>query len=214
MTEKVLQLSALPENEILFLLGDSNPEAGILSTVREITAEALSITRIRYLFEIFDAELLSDTAISIGGVTFSTGKTITPFLKGMTSAAVFVSTAGQEFDQYIRQLKAEGDIFREYIADAVGTVIAETAVSHFVSEIKGSCSIPYTPGYCSWDVSEQQLLFSLLPKNPCGVILSDTSLMSPIKSVSGFVAIGENIVPQKMRCNICPNTRCYNHGRR
>jgi cobalamin-dependent methionine synthase I len=73
----------------------------------------------------------------------------------------------------------------------------------------GTLSMPYSPGYCNWDIREQHLLFSLFPERPCGVILSETSLMAPEKSVSGFFALGEKLQRQPYHCQICKNSKCY-----
>ena len=70
-------------------------------------------------------------------------------------------------------------------------------------------SHPYSPGYCGWHVTQQQLLFSCLPEFPCGVRLSDSSLMSPIKSVSGIIAYGPCIVKRKYGCELCGKADCY-----
>jgi hypothetical protein len=41
-------------------------------------------------------------------------------------------------------------------------------------------------------VAEQHKLFSLLPPGICGITLSDSALMHPIKSVSGITGIGKH----------------------
>ena len=51
--------------------------------------------------------------------------------------------------------------------------------------------------------------FSCLPEFPCGVRLSDSSLMSPIKSVSGIIAYGPCIVKRKYGCELCGKADCY-----
>ena len=67
----------------------------------------------------------------------------------------------------------------------------------------------YSPGYCGWDVSEQRLLFSLLPQGFCGVQLLPSCLMLPLKSVSTVVAIGPDVTYEPYRCNICRKRDCY-----
>ena len=92
-------------------------------------------------------------------------------------------------------LKKQDNIVKEYVADSVGSVIAERCVTLLGKELDKECefrhSLPYSPGYCGWDIREQQKLFSLFPPQPCGITLSDSFLMSPVKSVSGFFRIRE-----------------------
>jgi len=66
----------------------------------------------------------------------------------------------------------------------------------------------FSPGYCTWDVSEQHKLFQLLPKEFCGVSLSDSALMQPIKSISGFIGIGKNITYNHYKCKFCTQKNC------
>ena len=66
----------------------------------------------------------------------------------------------------------------------------------------------FSPGYCEWSVAEQQELFALLPENFCGVSLSESSLMWPIKSVSGMVAIGSDMEHKGYQCYWCTDKDC------
>ncbi|KAB2838638.1 MAG: hypothetical protein F9K45_11080, partial [Melioribacteraceae bacterium] len=66
----------------------------------------------------------------------------------------------------------------------------------------------YSPGYCNWKVNEQHLLFSLLPKNFCGIKLTDSALMLPIKSISGIIGIGEKVKYSEYSCNECNIKDC------
>ncbi|MCK7538940.1 MAG: hypothetical protein MZV63_52410 [Marinilabiliales bacterium] len=43
----------------------------------------------------------------------------------------------------------------------------------------------FSPGYCGWDVAEQHKLFSFFKDNFCGITLTESALMNPVKSVSG-----------------------------
>ncbi|MCF0209200.1 MAG: methionine synthase, partial [Bacteroidaceae bacterium] len=68
----------------------------------------------------------------------------------------------------------------------------------------------FSPGYCGWHVREQKLLFSTFPlAEPCGVKLTDSCLMLPIKSVSGVIGIGENVRKLEYTCGLCDYANCY-----
>jgi cobalamin-dependent methionine synthase I len=147
----------------------------------------------------------------MAGKTFTPEGIICSYLKGMTHALLFIGSAGWEFDRAKEALKSEDDIVSDFIADSIGTVLAEVTVSRIEQDYDGAgtLSMPYSPGYCNWDIREQHLLFSLFPERPCGVILSETSLMAPEKSVSGFFALGEKLQRQPYHCQICKNSKCY-----
>ena len=67
----------------------------------------------------------------------------------------------------------------------------------------------FSPGYCGWHVSQQQLLFPLFQGHTCGVRLTDSSLMLPIKSVSGIVGLGSQVSRQPYTCTLCNFPQCF-----
>lgn len=215
MVERAFTISPeeLPEKEVWFAMGykDSVPEQRVRDLVCEMRERLVPKATIRYMYQIVEAEKLSPLQVRMAGKLFTPERIICSYLKGMTHALLFVGTAGREYDAALKEIKKEGDIVAEFIADSIGTVLAEMSVARIEKDYDGkeNFSMPYSPGYCNWNIKEQQILFSLFPENPCGIILSETSLMSPEKSVSGFFALGETLIKQPYHCQICKNTRCY-----
>ena len=208
-----IEPAQLPEKDIWFAMGykDSVPEQRVRDLVCEMRERLVPKATIRYMYQIVEAEKLSPLQVRMAGKLFTPERIICSYLKGMTHALLFVGTAGREYDAALKEIKKEGDIVAEFIADSIGTVLAEMSVARIEKDYDGkeNLSMPYSPGYCNWNIKEQQILFSLFPENPCGIILSETSLMSPEKSVSGFFALGETLIKQPYHCQICKNTRCY-----
>ena len=215
MVERAFQISPgdLPEKEVWFAMGyrDNVPEERIRDMVRELIDELVPKATLRYTYQVVEAEKLSPRQVRFAGKTFTPEGIICSYLKGMTHALLFIGSAGWEFDKAKEALKASDDIVADYIADSIGTVLAEMTVAQIEKDYDGvqTISMPYSPGYCNWDIREQHLLFSLFPDRPCGVILSESSLMTPEKSVSGFFALGETLQRQPYHCEICKNKRCY-----
>lgn len=189
----------------------SVPDERVRELSESLIARLVPKARMRYMYRMTDAERLPGRRVSLDGFIFNPGGIICSYLDGMTHACVFVATAGQEFADGLRALASEDDIVADYIADSIGTVLAELAVSRLESDLglELNLSLPYSPGYCGWDISEQQILFPMFPPEPCGIKLSDSSLMTPEKSISGFFALGENLRRQPYHCDICQNKKCY-----
>jgi hypothetical protein len=167
-------------------------------------------------YAIYPGETVDSKTIRIGETVLKVGTVIRRYLENTTYFAVFIATAGAEFDAYLQQLRNEGDVVSEFIADAIGSEIAESAalkVCDLVRNegIKNGLAITksYSPGHCSWHVSEQKLIFNLLPENPCGVILNDSCLMHPVKSISGIIGLGPHVVESPDNCEICTMQKCY-----
>ena len=202
-------------HEVFVLLGYKNtvPDEGILLLIDKIYAEIDTICKPQYIYEVYNATACDNVSIKINDKTFITGKIITHYLYGMEKCCVFATTAGKEYETYKKQYREKGEILEEFIADAIGSIIAEACVNSIARELTAmsdnDCTYPYSPGYCNWKLTEQRLLFSLLPDTPCGIALTESCLMIPIKSTSGIIGIGRNIKRKAYSCNICEMKNCY-----
>ena len=152
---------------------------------------------------------------SLEGELFSAGKQVVINLKDSEKIALYACTAGPEISQRSHDLMKSGDLLEGYVCDIVGSLLVEEAMSLIHSRLikeleeKGlSSTNRYCPGYCKWDVAEQHKLFSLLPEGFCGIKLSASALMNPIKSVSGVFGIGKKVKFQKYTCDACSNINC------
>jgi hypothetical protein len=196
--------------------GDQTPDDHILQMIEQIIAHAGSICSPRAGFGIFTGKFVGKDFLEINQASIKIGRVIAKYFNAATHFAPFVASVGIEFDQYLHHFRAEGDLVNEFLADAVGSEIAEATVryvtdriSEQASELGFSVTHPYSPGYCSWHVREQQALFSLLPNEPCGIKLNNSSLMFPVKSVSGMIGLGTEIKETPYACEICGLQTCY-----
>lgn len=208
-----LKAEELSRESVWFAMGYKGavPEQRIQEMADDVISKLVPGTVVRYMYRMVPSSKLSPSAISLNGAEFRPGAIIGSYLDGMTDACIFVATAGWEFDTKLREINAEGDIVTDFIADSIGTVLAELAVDRLGQSLMPdlNLSMPYSPGYCGWDIREQHILFSLFPDKPCGIRLTESSLMQPEKSVSGFFAMGEKLHRQPYHCEICKNSKCY-----
>ena len=147
---------------------------------------------------------------------FQMGRIIERQLRDSEAFALFVCTAGIEYEDFQQRLKMEGDLVRVFIADALGSVIAEHCADRMEETLQASIdklhwhhTNRFSPGYCGWHVSQQQMLFPLFDGHTCGVSLTDSSLMLPIKSVSGIIGLGEKVRKMDYTCGLCDFKQCY-----
>ena len=147
---------------------------------------------------------------------FEMGNIILRQLRGSEAFALFICTSGLEFETYQHRLKEQGDMVRVFIADALGSVIAEKcadqmekALQESIDKLGWKQTNRFSPGYCGWHVSQQQLLFPLFQGHTCGVKLTDSSLMIPIKSVSGIIGLGKKVRKLEYTCGLCDFKQCY-----
>ena len=154
--------------------------------------------------------------IAIGGIHFQTGKIIHNMLKNSDTYAFFLVTVGPDPEKLARDLLANGEFLEGYITDLVASALVDSVADQVHEAIRNvafsralKVTNRYSPGYCSWDVAEQQKLFKLFPDNTCGITLSESSLMSPVKSISGIVGMGPDVKFNEYTCEICPMKTCH-----
>ena len=209
---------SIPPSGILPMLGTPQEELDSFteSLIMEYTDRCRSVMEPRGGYARFEVVIPSSgEEIEIQGHRFSTGKVVRNMLRDADEFALFVTTAGPGPEKLAKDLIKQGMYLEGLIADTVASVIVESAANQVEEHIKDLAASAgkkitnrYSPGYCAWDVSEQQKLFALLPEGFCGITLSETSLMSPIKSVSGIIGIGSEVVYNDYTCEICPMKEC------
>jgi hypothetical protein len=187
----------------------------------EYLAEALGFAA--GLSEIRAAWLLEDHAVldaargtlRVDRITFETGKTLCKELRGTEKVLFFVCTAGKSVGERSSALLRGEDPAKGYIYDQLGTFLTEAAAEKmqqlFQREMAGSglkITNRYSPGYCQWPVSDQHKLFSLFPEAPCGVTLTGSALMNPVKSASGLIGIGSGVKYRDYPCELCSSVQC------
>ena len=146
---------------------------------------------------------------------FITGRQVANNLKNSELLALFICTAGEEVSHRSKELMSSGNLLEGYVADLVGSLLAEGAMDILQERLRNEMESKglkitnrYSPGYCNWDVSEQHKLFSFFPEGFCGVRLSESALMNPIKSVSGVIGTGRNVSYNKYVCDECSEVDC------
>lgn len=215
----------IPLSEIYEAMGykDSTPDQMVMEETEDLLKRITPSLRPRFFFFITEGVLDTEKeSLTIQDTTFYIGKTIARQLRSSEAFAFFAATAGNEFETLQHTLQQEDDMVKVYIADSLGSIIAEkaadcmeTALATFIEEKGWKHTNRYSPGYCGWHVSEQQKLFSLFPvAAPCGIRLTDSSLMIPIKSVSGVIGIGSGVRKLEYTCGLCTYENCFRKRKR
>ena len=115
--------------------------------------------------------------------------------------ALFAVTLGERIGQEIKDRFKAKDFALGSMLDATASVgadrAAEAAVRRFFEILSKEDKttpdtglLPYSPGYCGWDITGQAKLFEYLRPADIGINLNDSSLMQPLKSVSGVIIAG------------------------
>jgi len=189
----------------------------VSSLIEEVFKEAGEICNIKAEYIIYNDLHFNNIGKSmmIKDLNFQIKKIVFGLIKKSESIAIFLCTAGAEIVIRSRQAMQERDLLKGYVYDVVGSEIVEAAADLMQKELEKAISATgnritnrYSPGYCGWDVSEQHKLFQLLPDNFCGIRLTQSALMDPVKSVSGIIGIGKEVKMNPYTCKLCDLETC------
>lgn len=108
-----------------------------------------------------------------------------------------VCTVGDALEQRVRRLWDERELPLAVMLDSVGSAAVES-LAEYANDLLCQAAIPagvnvtnrISPGYAGWDAADQAALFALCPGGPIGVILNESCVMTPGKSISFLVGVG------------------------
>lgn len=209
----------ISKDEVLRRLGmkPSDADEYLLQLIDRLVDEARPMLEPKAGYVIIQNFLLnkSEHTIQIEGHVFDTHKQVTSLLGKSEFLVLFACTIGDKPEKEARHQMAAGNLLEGYIFDLIGSEFTECVAEKLHNEIEKQAAIHtlkvsnrYSPGYCNWPVSDQHKLFSLLGNANCGIQLTDSSLMLPVKSVSGILGVGKNMRRVKYKCDLCKDKDC------
>jgi hypothetical protein len=207
----------LTNSSIVNILGCNDDDRDFITDLTgKLMSEASAVSDIKAEYRIYDNIQFDQgtKSLIVNNHLFNTGSIIYNQVRKSESIAFFMCTAGDAIGKRSRVAMSEKDLLSGYIYDVIGSEIVEAAADLMQSEIESSC-LPgkkitnrYSPGYCGWNVSQQHELFDLFSDNFCGIKLTDSALMDPVKSVSGIIGIGKDVRRMAYTCGICNMNDC------
>ncbi len=153
--------------------------------------------------------------LKASGTRFHVGKIIASQLREAEKLVLFAATLGPRVEQKCEEHFRAGNNLEGYVLNLAASEAAEglaESVHQYVREAAQKQVMKttnrFSPGYCNWDVSEQVDLFRMLPGNKCGIMLTESALMYPIKSVSGIIGVGRKARYRNYTCSMCDDDKC------
>lgn len=178
-----------------------------LDQIENLVEYARTLFHPRVIYEIFDRTELPPL----------------PYFREADEVAFSVCTIGEQLPSKVVSLFKEGKLVDGTILDAIGSIAADALadkVNEIINEHASNNSLEttlrYSPGYCSWPLNGQSVIFDKLSVDIINVKLTESFLMLPVKSVSFAVNIGPNVSEStwENRCRTCRKVcdyRRYNY---
>lgn len=209
----------LSVNRIEQIMGYKEGESDetVAELVEVLLRETELFVRIKAEYVVFNGVKFdnSDKTVEINNRIFNLRKIVYNQIRKSDSIAVFLCTAGKEIGIKSRAAMNEGELLKGYVYDVIGSEIVESAADLMQSSLELAMTVEgkkitnrYSPGYCGWNVEEQHKLFQFMPYNYCGIRLTPSALMDPVKSISGFIGIGADVRSNPYTCKLCDMKDC------
>ena len=136
-------------------------------------------------------------------------------LEGCEEVIVFAATIGLEIDRLIRRYTSLSPA-KALFFQAIGAERIESLCDAFCDELKGEglqLRPRFSPGYGDLPLELQKDVFRVLDcPRKIGLSLNESLLMSPSKSVTAIIGIGEGKIEVKNKCSTCQKADCAYRG--
>ena len=186
---------------------------GMEEEIEALLESAVPLLKPKAVYSEILIDHLNTGELLIGGQIFSDPQLLS-HLENKVTVFPYVATCGDELDA----LAAEsGDLLEGYWYDALKQMAMDHAFNQLRDHIKGQSAVSklysMNPGSdaCGegWDLVDQRKLFDLLGnvETEIGVRLTESMLMFPNKTVSGFMFESE---VDFVSCHECDNMDCPN----
>ncbi|MFC1948377.1 vitamin B12 dependent-methionine synthase activation domain-containing protein [Chloroflexota bacterium] len=203
----------IDRQRVLYDIGytpDSKPSARVWSLVNHYIENAYEFISPSFSYAVRDVKLVNGTSSIIeDGVVFESG-VIARLLEKASKVAVFVLTIGKYLEDTADRLAQDGLVLQSTVLDAIGldaTKRLADSVEGQISEVVHNQGLTIgrrcSPGYCDWDISQQEMVFQAMKGDYAGVSLTNSYLMIPHKSVSGIIGIGSSEIENNNPCKTC-----------
>ena len=155
------------------------------------------------------------TAYEIGKLDI-VSKNLGKNLKGCQSAVVLGATLGAGVDMLLRKY-ALTDMARVVALQACAAAFLEEYLDEYQEKIRkemkeqGLYLRPrFSPGYGDFSIEHQEMILRMLDTaKTIGLTMTDSSMLTPTKSVTAIIGLSKNNVPCHTKgCESCNKTDC------
>jgi hypothetical protein len=185
-----------------------SPESDEFHILEDILKKAEEVGIPKAVYRTGYIEKKTEESVFINGTEFKS-RVLRVNLEDAHRVFLYVITCGMEIEDWS---KSYNDPFFAYIVDYVKEAVLGCAVSFFFNYIKDTYKLSkfskMAPGSLKdWPIEQQRSLFDTIGdvEKTAGVILKDSFLMVPSKSVSGIIFPTEISFES---CMLCPREKC------
>ena len=219
LTDNVI-VERIDKRRVLTTLGysrDARIPNRIISLVDEYTREFYHLIDPTYSYVVRDINSVHGEFVTIEGGGILSSKILACLLEQCDKLALFTLTIGNNLENIIAALARDGDILKATVLDAIASNAVEQTAEFVQTQVRERARLiglftsrRFSPGYCDWNISQQEMVFGAMGDNTCGVSLTDGYLMVPRKSISGIIGLGssDRNIEEYNPCVMCQKRSC------
>ncbi len=217
---KTAQIINVDSEQIFSQIGyenDYEPSARIKRLVDDYIENYHDFIESTYSYTFRNIESVEDDRVYLNDTVILESKVISGLCKKCDKLAIFIMTIGSHLEEMVDYLSDNGLVVQATVLDAIGSGAAERMAGLIEDRIRNVAAMHdqrisrrFSPGYCDWNVNQQEMIFKILNDDTAAVSLTDECLMIPRKSVSGIIGIGdtESDVESFNPCVTCTQENC------
>lgn len=169
----------------------------------------------RIIYRIFDVSFKDSDHLEIGKLDI-VSKNLGKNLKGCQNAVVLGATLGAGVDMLLRKY-ALTDMARVVTLQACAAALLEEYLDVCQEEIRKEIAEQnlylrprFSPGYGDFSIEHQEMILRMLDTaKTIGLTMTDSSMLTPTKSVTAIIGLSKNNVScHKKGCETCSKTDC------
>jgi hypothetical protein len=196
---------------------EKKPRQAIVEMASQAAEEAEGLAKPRAIYREFPVARLDENSLTLeNGITFSIGRKISSLWEGSRALGIALYTVGPELEDRVSALMAGGEGIQALNLDLAGTIalgLVGYQIQHMACERLSAQGVEagawLNPGYLDWPLTDQRIIFSILPAESIGVTLNDSCMMIPRKSVTVCAGIGVSGSSAGFnRCRHCGVAKC------
>lgn len=135
------------------------------------------------------------------------GTAIARHLAGAGEVAVLAASVGPHLETEVTRLFAAGEYTAGLLLDAAGTTAVEAAADAANVLIADQAArrgllakCRFSPGYGDWTITDQAAIVALAGGASIGIMVTETSMLVPRKSVSAVIGLAPGSAPHLPAC--------------
>lgn len=187
---------------------DTLPDVNMTKLILQAEIDLLKIIEPRYCYKVFDIEIKGDSVILTGSELVLQGKSISEHLKNCEKAVVMCATLSDKVDKLLRTNEIS-NMVNALIIDALANAAIEQVCDEvekiFMKDFQEyNATWRFGVGYGDFPITTQKLLLETLDAGKrIGVCATESSILTPRKSVTCIAGLSKSEVSSVKSCDNC-----------